>query len=86
MFSIFLAKEEIDSVEGKAGMRTIAAFSDRAAATFAAYRKGVMGDNGEVQEVMVYESFVEFKTDQKENLRRQALAKLTDEERAILGL
>lgn len=63
-------------------------FSNEAAARFRAADGNVMGfkSPGSVCEIPVYDTYEEFLAGQRDEKRRRALAKLTAEERRVLGL
>lgn len=79
-----------DSVEGRGPMIRIAYFDNHQEAVECAKGKGVMGvGDGDVrhEHLVIYETFKEFELCDKEvQTKKQALAKLTDEEKRVLGL
>lgn len=84
---VFAAQENTDLTEGRGLMRTVALFASAEDAGKAIKGRGVMGaGDGKVVPMRVYQSFDEFWDEQKEKLRSMALAKLSPEERAVLGI
>lgn len=84
---IYVARENADSTEGRGPMVPIAHFLKKEDAELAARGRGVMGyGDGDVKVIPVFESIKDWKDNKKEELRQQALAKLTTEEKRALGL
>lgn len=80
-----------DLTEGRGAHVHIGYFLSKKDAERAGVGQGVMGTDARVRQVgevslIVYETFDEFLAIQKEEKRQQALAKLTQEERELLGL
>jgi hypothetical protein len=78
-----------DLMEGRGLMRHVAYFINRVDAEQSVKGQGVMGvGNGEVKqiEIIVYESFAEYFGPKYDELRKSALRKLTQDERAALGV
>lgn len=65
---------------------TIAAFRYEAEAIKAAACKGEWGSDGSVRMLELYDSYAEYKEDDKRKAIESAKAKLTPEERRLLGL
>jgi hypothetical protein len=87
MMTIYEATKNSDRLEGRGHTIRIAAFTKREDAEQAAKGHGVMGmGNGDVDPITVYENFVEYLSKSKADLRKKALAKLTPEEKAALGI
>lgn len=76
-----------DGIEGRGRQIPFAAFTARGDAYVAAQGRGPMGaSDGEVREVVVYDSIKEYNDKHEEtNLRESALRKLTAAERKVLG-
>lgn len=78
-----------DLTEGRGFDVTIAFFVNREDAERAANKQGVMGTNAKVRKVRaprVFASFAEYQDYRKRDLKAAALAKLTAEEKAALGI
>ena len=87
MMKIYAAMENTDSTEGRGHMRTFAYFVHKQAALAACKGRGVMGcGDGEVKEIEVYDSINAWEQGKKEEIKQNALKKLTDQERKVLGL
>jgi hypothetical protein len=87
MRTIWAARRNADSTEGRGPMIVIGMFEDQQAATRAASGWGVMGvGDGDVEPMIVYESFREYNDEKTKELKNKALAKLTREDREVLGL
>ena len=61
-------------------------FTRREDAKLAARGEDVMGSDGKVEELVVYESFREYADEKTRTVRERALDKLTQEEREALGI
>lgn len=87
MRTVWLAQVNTDSTEGRGPMKTIAAFDEERDAAIATHGMGVMGvGNGEAKPLLVYSSVAEWRREKDRELRNMALAKLTAEEKAVLGV
>jgi len=78
-----------DLTEGRGSDVTIAFFTNEAAAIRAARGRGPMGSDAYVrphQKPMIFDSYEAYAASQKQDIRRQALAKLSQEEKRELGL
>lgn len=101
LIRVFEAREDLDKTEGRGGSRILGYFLKREAAEKAAEEMGPMGTPGSIQERWVVSEDggltgflvgygtvpepVEIVSDATKAIRRQALAKLSDAERAALG-
>jgi hypothetical protein len=87
---IYVAMGEVDSVEGKEGMKPIAYFFDKQLAEDVSIKEGGCMSTPRrkpaVNEVMVFESAQDRASYTNGGFKRQALAKLTAEEKLVLGL
>jgi hypothetical protein len=73
--------------EGRGPMVIIAAFQSEFDAKKASKGWGVMGvGDGKVESLRVYNSFSDYVDDAHKELKERALAKLSFEERRVLGL
>lgn len=87
MRTVFVAMRNSDLTEGRGPLKPIAAFTRRDDAMEAAKGWGVQGQgDGEVHEMVIYDSFAEFVDQNTNRIRREALLKLNREERKALGL
>ena len=91
MTEIYEVRCNEDSIEGRGRTITVALFSNEGAALLAAKGLGPMGaSDGEVRTTIVWDDYAEYieyeARDKEESLKAHALAKLTNEERAALGL
>lgn len=88
-FSVFESLVNSDLTEGRGPMKHVAYFTNRSDAERSVKGWGVMGvGDGEVKqtEVVIYDSFAEYFRPKYEELRKQALRKLSREEREALGI
>lgn len=87
---VFGAWRNSDLTEGKGYDILIGYFLKQEDAQRAAHKAGVMGADGTVKQeqlrVVVFENFGEYENERKADARKRALAKLTQEERILLGL
>lgn len=94
---IFAVKANRDQTEGKGPMYTVARFSNKEEAIQLQISKDFARDYGvqgtpyaasdvEEEEIKVYDSFAEYSLEKREDIRKRALAKLTQEEKRVLGL
>lgn len=89
MMTIFLAGYNSDTVEGRGPVRWVSAFTTRELAEqVAATLPGVMGtpNTTKPRELPLYASMEEYESRQEYEARLKALAKLTEEEKRLLGL
>lgn len=87
MKTVWLALKNADMTEGRGPMVTIAAFNEQRDATRAVTGWGVMGvGDGDVEPLLVYDSFNEYNEKKLMERRNKALAKLTREDREVLGI
>lgn len=90
MFTYWKAMGHNDKTEGRGGMHIVGIFVNKEDAEAAAVGQGVWGHDGEVTGVCVYENYREFSgfdiTDNTEEIKKQALGKLTEKERKALGV
>lgn len=76
-----------DSTEGRGPMRLHARFLNHNDALAEAQGKGPMGcSDADVRQAVVYDSIKSYHHGKDQELKRQALRKLTSEERRVLGL
>lgn len=86
-----------DSIEGRGSSVTVVRFKEKFDATHLTHnpefvkRHGVMGTSSGIgvseKTIHIYDSYVEYDAEHgKEQLRRIALAKLTEEDKRVLGL
>ncbi len=87
---VYVAMGEIDSIEGKGGMTPIAYFFDKQLAEEVSRKEGgcmnMPRQAPYVKEVMVFESAQDRASYTNGVVKLQALAKLTAEEKLVLGL
>jgi len=87
MKTIYAALRNADDIEGRGPMVAIGYFIRKEDAVHAAKGRGVMGvGDGEVEEIKVFETRTEWDALSEDGLRKSALAKLTYEEKRVLGL
>lgn len=89
MYKVYPAQQNADLTEGRGPMVTKALFTSEGDAQRAAETlEGVMGHgHGKVgAPIVVYQSLAEYMDERYGEVRKQALAKLTREERRALGL
>lgn len=100
MKTVFLARCNADTVEGRGAMIPKAAFTHKSdAVTFIDNKPGIMGRKStkggwskerggdwDVEPLIVFDSLQEQETYKKDDFKRQALAKLSTEEKIALGL
>lgn len=86
----FAAITNSDLTEGRGREVIIGYFLLESDAKKAARGQGVMGTDGDVRprmvDVKIYETYFEYELDVMEHKRREALSKLTADERRLLGL
>lgn len=86
MKTIYVASKNMDSTEGRGPMVPVGYFTKLHDARLAVRGLGVMGvGDGDVDEVILHETFGEYQMDINEKLRRTALSKLSEAERKALG-
>lgn len=87
--TIYLARRNTDLTEGRGTMKVEGAFFCEATARHCMEMlPGIMGttQGRDVMEMRVFDSFAEWSGEREEGLRKQAMAKLSAEERRALGL
>ncbi|MDD5151803.1 MAG: hypothetical protein PHC28_15210 [Flavobacterium sp.] len=88
MITIYAATKNTDMIEGRGEQRAFAYFRYEEDAYLAVKGKGTGGyGDGIVEEIQLYDSFSEYEEAiYKKTIREQALSKLSEEEKRILGL
>jgi hypothetical protein len=87
MKTIYRAVRNADQCEGRGPLVSIAYFSEESDAKRAAKGQGVMGHgDGGVEVIHVFDSLKEWNVEKQQELKRQALNKLTPDERKALGV
>lgn len=91
MLKVWGAYSNTDKTEGRGGMQLDGLFTKEEDAKKRAKGQGVMGyGDGNVKEVHIFESYEEYRDitdkERRAKLRRSAMAKLTTQEKLVLGL
>lgn len=76
-----------DSEDGRAPLTLVGYFTRKDDAEMAAAKRGCQGmSDGDIQRIILFESFEEYGNDHQQKLRASGIAKLSTDERIALGL